>query len=306
MSYKKGHFFLLVFLFLLTTALPLMASDLKDTYVDLLMRGEYEELSQHLAKWEEIAPQDPELYIAYFNYYFNLGRREGVRIGTHPPEDKEAMALKDPETGEISGYMYYDTYYDEEHIGLALDYLDEGLKRYPDRLDMHFGKVHVLGVVARYEEQKDALLEVLNISSGNGNNWLWHNGEKLDDGFGFMLENIQGRLYAYFNLEDENAGNYIIEVSEKIIELYPAVVYPYNNIAAVYYSQGDYEGAIKYFKLAEEQAPFDTIVINNIAYLSAITGDLETALEYYEKLKLYGNEEEKKLAEEQIKRFSAK
>ena len=59
-----------------------------------------------------------------------------------------------------------------------------------------------------------------------------------------MLENIQGRLYAYFNLEDENAGNYnyIIEVSEKIIELYPAVVYPYNNIAAVYYSQGDYEG----------------------------------------------------------------
>lgn len=40
-------------------------------------------------------------------------------------------------------------------------------------------------------------------------------------------------------------------------------------------------------------------------YLSAITGDRKTALEYYEKLKLYGDEEEKKLAEAQIKKLSS-
>ncbi len=57
--------------------------------------------------------------------------------------------------------------------------------------------------------------------------------------------------------------------------------------------------------MAEERDPYDTIVINNIAYLSRVTGDIETALEYYEKLKLYGNEEEKEFAEAQIKKLGA-
>jgi|SRR5690554_1259942 tetratricopeptide (TPR) repeat protein len=305
MQYKRGHFYLMTLLLLVITSLPLMATDLKGTYVDLLVRGEYEELSQHLAKWEEIAPDDPELYIAYFNYHFNLSRQEGMIIGMDPPEDEEVIALKDPETGEIAGYVYNEIYYDEDHMGLALEYLDEGLKRHPDRLDMHLGKIHTLGLVSRYEEQKDALIAVLDISYQNGNNWLWQDGERLADGFSNILENTQSRLYQYFQLKDENGYDYIIAVSEKIIELYPEVAYSYNNIAAVHYHRRDYQEAIKYFKLAEEKAPYDTIVISNIAYLSKVTGDIETALEYYEKLKLYGNEEEKDFAGEQIRTLSA-
>lgn len=301
MRCKRGYFFLITLLLLVTISLPLTATDFKDTYVDLLMQGEYEELSQHLAKWEEIDPYDPELYIAYFNYHLNLSRQERIRIEKQPPQDEEVISLTDPETGEAAGYIHSEIYYDEDHISLALGYLDEGLKRRPDRLDMHLGKIHTLGLVSRYEEQKDALIAVLNISSQNENKWLWHEGEKLADGFSNILENTQSRLYQYFQLEDENAYNYIIEVSEKIIELYPGVAYSYNNIAAVHYHRQNYKEAIKYFKLAEEQAPYDTIVINNIAYLSTVTGDIETALEYYEKLKIYGNEEEKRLAEEQIK-----
>jgi tetratricopeptide (TPR) repeat protein len=291
---------------LFVAATPLLATDLKDTYVELLKEGKYEELSQHLAKWKEIAPDDPELYVAYFNYHFTLSRQEGVRIDTAPPpENEEAIVLKDPETGEIAGYMYYHIYYDEEHIGSALAYLDEGLKRYPDRLDMHFGKIHALGLVSRYGEQKEALITILNISSQNGNNWLWHNGEKLADGFRDLLENTQGRIYQYFQLSDGKAYDYIIEISEKVIELYPEVVYSYNNIAAVHYYRGNYQEALKYYKMAEERDPYDTIVMNNIAYLSRVTGDIETALEYYEKLKLYGNEEEKEFAEAQIMKLGA-
>src|SRR5690554_130963 len=305
MRCKRGYFFLNTLLLLVTISLPLTATDFKDTYVDLLMQGEYEELSQHLAKWEEIDPYDPELYIAYFNYHFDLSRQERIGIKEQPPQDEEVISLTDPETGEAAGYIHSEIYYDEDHINLALEYLDEGLKRYPDRLDMHLGKIHTLGLVSRYEEQKDALIAVLNISSRNGNNWLWHDGEKLADGFSNILENTQSRLYQYFQLKDENGYDYIIAVSEKIIELYPEVAYSYNNIAAVHYHRRDYQEAIKYFKLAEEKAPYDTIVISNIAYLSKVTGDIETALEYYEKLKLYGNEEEKDFAGEQIRTLSA-
>ena len=83
--------------------------------------------------------------------------------------------------------------------------------------------------------------------------------------------------------------------------LYPDLVYPYNNIAVIYYQQKNYQEAIKYFKLAEQKDPFDTIVINNIAYLSMIIGDKDTSLKYYEKLREYGDEKYKEIAEQQIK-----
>lgn len=55
--------------------------------------------------------------------------------------------------------------------------------------------------------------------------------------------------------------------------------------------------------MAEEKNPTDTIVINNIAYLSMILGDKDTSLKYYEKMIQYGNEEEKEFAEQQIRKL---
>jgi hypothetical protein len=55
--------------------------------------------------------------------------------------------------------------------------------------------------------------------------------------------------------------------------------------------------------LAEEKNPTDTIVINNIAYLSMILCDKDTSLKYYEKMIQYGNEEEKEFAEQQIRKL---
>ncbi|HLV08612.1 MAG TPA: tetratricopeptide repeat protein [Halanaerobiales bacterium] len=280
-----------------------MADDYKDKYVQLLDQGKYEELYQHLQNWEEIDPHDPELYIAYFNYYYNLSISENITIKKQPPQE-EAIVIKDPETGEKVGYLCSEIFYNEEEVELALEYLNDGLKRYPNRLDMHFGKIHALGEIFRYERQKNAIIDVLDISGKNNNKWLWHNGEKLDDACNYMIESIQGRVSHLFNNDIENRDEYVIEISEKVIELYPDVVYSYNNIAAVYLYQNNYQEAIKYFRLAEQKNPFDTIVINNIAYISMIMGDKDTSLEYYKKLKKYGDEEEIELAEQQIKKLT--
>lgn len=293
---------LILLIFLLSSFV--LADDFKNTYVQLLEEGKYDVLYQHLQKWEEAAPYAPELFIAYFNYYFNLGRNENMTIKKGIPEEESIIVLKDPDTGEEVGYLHSEIYYDEEKVDLGLKYLNEGLIRYPDRLDMHFGKIHTLGELTRYEDQKDAIIDVLNISKENNNEWLYHDGEKLDDAFTFMIDSIQGRLYNFINMGDRAADKYVIEISEKIIELYPDVVYPYNNIAVVYYYQNNYEEAIKYFKLAEEKNPLDTVVINNIAYLSQVIGDKETSLQYYEKLNKYGDEIDKELAEQKIKELS--
>ena len=45
---------------------------------------------------------------------------------------------------------------------------------------MHLEKF-MLWEIFRYERQKNAIIDVLDISGKNNNKWLWHNGEKLDD-----------------------------------------------------------------------------------------------------------------------------
>lgn len=291
--------YLLLFVFLLFSFSTLvLANNYKDTYVELLSEGQYDELYQHLQEWEKLDPHNAEIYIAYFNYYYYISREENLTIDTRVPEN-DSLALISPETGEEVAYLHGKDYYDEEKVDLALVYINEGLERYPDRLDMHFGKIFFSGQVSRYEIQVDALIDVLNISSQIDNKWLWENGEELDDGCNFMLENIQTYIFELFNMG--NKDQCVVEISEKIIELYPNTVYPYNNIAAVYVYEGNYQKAIEYFKFAEERHPFDTIVISNIAYLYFLLDDKETSLAYYKKLKEYGDEQDKEFADEQIK-----
>lgn len=252
-------------------------------------------------EWEEVNPEDPELYIAYCNYYFCTARREVISFEKQGSQSSY-IVIRNPKTGElIAGLFFSDIYYDEEKIDLAFKYLDEGIKKYPDRLDMHFCKIHILGEVERYEVQKNAILDVLGISKEINNNWLWLDGEVIDDAFTFMMENIHNYIYHYFNNYISNGYMYIIEISQKIIEIYPELVFPYNNIAVVYCYQDNCQEAINYFKLAEEKNPTDTIVISNIASLLSITGDIDASLEYYEKLIQYGNEEEREYAEQQIR-----
>ncbi|HHW12051.1 MAG TPA: tetratricopeptide repeat protein [Firmicutes bacterium] len=199
------------------------------------------------------------------------------------------------------GYLYSEIVFDEEKMDLGLKYLDEGLKRHPARLDMHLGKLHALDKISRYEAGKEALLEMLNLSVELDNRWLYQDGVPLEDGYAFMLENIQGWINHYFNLEEERVHDYIIEICQRMIQLYPDCVYAYNNLGAICYYKNDYPEALAYFRQAAACNPEDTIVIKNIAHLARTIGDRELALEYYGKLMEYGNEEEKEMAAEQIK-----
>lgn len=302
---KKRLAVIVVVLILCATAVG--ADDYKDTYVQLLQSGKYEELSQHLSAWERVDPDNPELYIAYFNYYYNLSREERILVLSPSQIDRikpgeDIIKITDPEDPDkLVGYLYSEIVHDEEKIDLALNYLDEGLKRYPERLDMHLGKIFTLDQVSRYEAGKEALLEVLNLSAELDNRWLYHDGVPLADGYNFMIDNIQDWISYYFSLEDEKIYEYITEICQRMIELYPDCVYAYNDLGAVFYYAENYTEALKYFKLAAAYNPEDTIVLNNIAYLAKVTGDRETALEYYKKLQEYGNAEEKELAAVQIK-----
>jgi tetratricopeptide (TPR) repeat protein len=275
---------------MLLLAGSLFADD-QSRYEELLKRGQYEELEAHLNEWETRDPENPELYIGWFNYYLNLGRSSGIALEqrSDAPEGT-SMALSDPETGEIVGYMFERTSYDPEMISLAISYLNRGLELAPDRLDMHFGKIHILQEIGDFGTESEALVAALETSVRIENAWYWSNYEKVDEGRRFLLNNIQDYYQAWFSDGSDAAVQAIRRAAGRQMELYPSHPYAYNNLAISYLIRNELNEALPLLLSAETLDPQDYIIINNIARVYYNLGDWENARGYFLKLREFPDE----------------
>lgn len=275
--------------------------DDKSTYEQLLQAKKYPELLRHLQKWEKLQPKNPEVFIGYFNYYLALGSKDAVSIDKTPKKNTDVLKITDPKTGEVVGYINPATAYDPDNTKQAILKLNEGLRYGQDRLDMYFGKIHILNEVYDFKTAGDVLVQVLNRSMINGNRWLWSNNEPVKDGKAFLLNNIQDYYSRWLNLDSEEEMAIVRKVGEVQIKLYPEDVFAYNNVAASYGIMKDYKSALQYFLRAERINPKDVLVLNNVAYTYANIGNKAKAREYYRKMMEYGTDEDKKYAEGKLK-----
>jgi hypothetical protein len=98
-----------------------------------------------LTNWEKIKPEDPELYTSYFNFHFLKARQEIVTLSKNEPSG-EGFELRDS-TNKIAGFMGSEIYYAPNEIKNGIDKINIGIKKYPNRLDMRFGKIYVFGEI---------------------------------------------------------------------------------------------------------------------------------------------------------------
>ena len=126
--------------FLLACASLLFAQDYRSDFQKMLKEGPKEKILPLLAKWQNSKPEDPEMFIAHFNYYFNESRNEMIGMGTQPGKG-ENLALRDTATDETAGFMYTHVTYDDSLFVIAQRYIEEGISKNPNRLDMHFGRL---------------------------------------------------------------------------------------------------------------------------------------------------------------------
>ena len=77
---------------------------------------------------QELLRKNPELYIDYFNYYLNTGRKSIVAIDSQTGNQETTMTLTDPKTNKIVGYMYDSTSYEPESVNNAINYINIGFQ----------------------------------------------------------------------------------------------------------------------------------------------------------------------------------
>lgn len=253
-----------------------------------------------LAKWEKKGTNDPDFYVAAFNYYVNRARKEVLNLGTDEP-DGESLALQD-EDGNTAGFLGSKIIYSADESDQAISYINKGIAKFPDRLDLRFGKIYLLGELGNYGDYTTDIIAVVNHSAKIKNKWLWKEGKPLDDAKAFMLGSMQDYIIRLYNTEDDALLDNMLQISETVLKYYPDHVESLSNISIVYMIKNKPNEALEALLKAEKLAPKDTIVLGNIAHAYVISGDKKNALKYYELVMAYGDENSKAFAKRQIEK----
>lgn len=295
---------LTLILTLLLTAQSLIstAQDYRQGFSDRCSRRDTVGEEKLLAEWSAARPHNAELYVAYYNFYVQKSMVESIRIGKNPPPGKDVLQIggTDSATNEPAGYMYSDVYYKPEILKTAYAYIDTAIQRYPNRLDIRFGKIYILGETKDYEPFTTEIIRMIDHSATNGNNWLWTNNAKQEDPKGLLLGTIQHYQLLLYNTGDDGLLDNMKRIAMAVLAHYPDHVESLSDLSITYMVKGDFKSALTPLLKAEAISPRDGIVLNNIADCYMQTGDRDNAIKYYKLTRKYGDGEVKESARRRL------
>jgi len=207
-----------------------------------------------LAEWEKSNPKDPELFANYFNYFF-MG----------------------------SGIAH-----NEELLQQGMNKIDEGIALYPNRLDMRFEKIYVLGQIEDWQQFTDEIVKAIQYSKINNNQWTWIDNEKLsgeEDFFAMVFDNGISELFA---TEDKKLLLNARTIINEILKAYPEhEVECLRIIARTYAMEEQYDKSVEILLKVEKINPKEGIDLVNIADGYRMQGYKQKAIKYYKKLIKY-------------------
>ncbi|HSZ34649.1 MAG TPA: hypothetical protein VK772_15140 [Puia sp.] len=283
--------------------IPLTNLALGQTYYEkfqsLFKENDTVKIKNLLIEWEKSDQNDPELYTSAVNFYFSNGKLMTASLAKQQT-GKESWQLNDS-TGKVAGYLNSNLEYRPDQLTLAFNYINKGIKKFPDRLDIRFGKCYMLKEIGDYDNFTSEIIKTVEYSTLIKNKWLWKNNKVLDNAEQFMLSTIQEYLKQLYDTQDDSLLDNIKRIGEFTIKYYPNDVEILSTTAVANLLTKNYDIALVYLHQAEKLNPKDFIVLNNIAQGYKMKGDKANAIKYYELTEKYGDDEAKQQAKNNIK-----
>lgn len=275
------------FLFIIFSSI-LFSQNFQSDFNNYFQKNDTLNLKITLEKWEKENPKDSELYTSYFNYYFQKSKKEVLSLSKKQPNG-ESLILKDS-VNQTAGYLGSEVLYNDIDIQNAFNRIDKGIKLFPNRLDMRFGKIYALGVIEDWKNFTIEIIKTIKYSNINKNQWTWTNNIKKENGKDFLLSSLQNYQVQLYNTEQDELLVNMQNIALEILKLYPENVESYSNLSITYFLTNQFEKGIVELKKAEKINPKDYIVLSNIAHGYKLIGNNENAIEYYEKAIKYGDD----------------
>jgi tetratricopeptide (TPR) repeat protein len=214
---------------------------------------------------QETMKKDPEYFVVLLNHVLSKGYESSLVIEKGMPQAGD-LELRNKDTGEIAGFI--GSRPDENLILGGISQTQAAHKYFKSRLDIHFGIVTAAERIGRWDIVGDQLVAMLEISKEINNQWILGpvgsmSGKPKD----FMIQNILPRTASLFRVNSEIADKAFIKVSQKLIDIYPELIYGCANLGVLYLAKKEYSLAEKYLKQASQVDPNDEIVRGNLKKL---------------------------------------
>jgi tetratricopeptide (TPR) repeat protein len=289
---------ILAFLFLLIGSQS-FAQGYKADFEKLLTEKDTAAQWRLLHTWQKANPQDAELFIAYFNYYFFSSRKEVIAI-TDSTNEPASLEIRDSADLHTIGYLSEDFDYDSTILEKAFQCLDTGINTWPSRLDMRFGKIYALGQIENYEAYTNEIIHTIEVGNQLKHKWVWANNQPVNEPERVLLGTIQDYVAQLYNAGDDQLTR-MRRIAQAVLKYYPRHVESLSNLAITYGLQGDYDKALDALLQAEKIMPGDVIVLNNIATMYERKGDKLNAIKYLELTAKHGDKDTKNAAVRKLK-----
>ena len=291
----------IVLFFILLVSFRIFA-DYKSEYDNLLSARNLEGIAALLPKWEKAEPKNPELYIAYFNYYLLKGQRSTHSLDTYKKDNTNSLALVDQKTNQIAGYLNNNIWYEKEDVDKALSYLEKGLKFGKNRLDMYFGRIHILGEIGEYEKQSQKIIEVLKLGKEINHKWLWSMNEVIPASESERIFLISINDYYKALLQKSEPKTFL--AAEKAcaaqLKLYPKNIEVHNYLALAYIGQGKIQEALNVLLKADKLAKEDYTILFHMASCYETLKQYDKAKECYLRIKKNPDKQVQDMADQKL------
>jgi tetratricopeptide (TPR) repeat protein len=285
---RKMKYILLVFIAFLFIN-PIYGQSFKEQFNELKTNQDTTRLLELLQKWERTNSDDPELYVAYINYFMMKSNDIVHKYENNPKEDSSQLMTK------IEFNLI------QENLNNGLNYIEKGIIKFPSRLDMRFGKIYVLGQLEDYENFTNEIIKTIDYSAVIDSKWLWTDNKPFEDPLNNMLGSVQEYVMQLYNTENDSLLDNMRRISETVLKYYPEHIESMSNISVVCLLKKEYDKGLEVLFKAEKIAPEDYIILANIAQAYKLKGDNINSIKYYQKVIQFGNEQAKAFAKEQIK-----
>jgi tetratricopeptide (TPR) repeat protein len=268
-----------------------------DTYQKMVDKQDSLGLQKLIPEWETKEGVSGDTYAAWFNYYLLKATHATLQLTDKEPSG-ESFSFKD-KNGKVVGYITGGDGYVGSSVDSALTKIEEGIQRFPDRLDLSFGKIHLLLSNLDYDAALKELHRVLNRSIINGNKWQWTNNEATpSEGQQFLRDCMQDYFSQLYDAQKNDAA---MALTEDVLHHYPNSIYFLNDKVGLLAAANDFKQALEVGLKAHEIDPSDDIITINIAYSYQQLSDKKNAILYYQMLTNSKDEDIKASAKEALK-----
>lgn len=282
--------------------------DYQQRFGDAFNKNDMVALKEILQEWGNRVPEDADWYAAWFNYCLLRSKEDIIQLSTEPLSGEEDSLILTDSLGNEVGYMYGAVRTDSIWMKQAYDWIDKGIVKHSDRLDLRFGKMTTLFKEKEYDSFLSEAVQTLKRSVLNDNKWKWTNNEQIDtsEGKDVLLNSFQDYFGALFDTNTPKTDSVAMVLVDEVLKLYPDNMKFRTDKATVYFLNGDYDNALEHYLSVWKDYPEDTILIANIAYVYTLKEDYDNAILYYKKLQKYGDEEGKAFAKQKIEELKGK